>query len=180
MLSSLFPVSVRTPLLGRVAREMHPFLPVNGDFAFEASTPTRPGWPVMNAWRSSDNVVVETEIPGYRREDIEVLATRDTLTVQGRRESGSPEIGRTIHRERVATEFARSITLPAPIDPEAVQAQLINGILTVTLPLAEEARPRRVQVRVEPAGQNPALDNAPRSPSGKPALAAKPSQSAGK
>ncbi len=104
-------------------------------------------WPALNVWREGDDIFVEAEIPGFRLEDIEILASGDSLTLRGRRESAVPEGATPLRVERSITRFERSVQFPVEIDPDAVEARLTDGVLRVTLPLAESARPKRVQIK---------------------------------
>jgi len=109
-------------------------------------------WPGLNVWRDGERIVAEAEIPGFRMEDVELFATDDTLTLRGRRPSRVPQTtdgSRAIplRVERSVQSFERSLRLPVPIDPEHVEATLVDGVLRVTMPLAQSARPRRVEIR---------------------------------
>lgn len=104
-------------------------------------------WPSMNVWRDADNIFAEAEIPGFRMEDIEVLATEQTLTLRGRRELSTPDNATPMRLERSVSEFERTLRLPVEIDPDHVQASLTNGVLRVSMPIAEAARPKRVQIQ---------------------------------
>jgi len=126
----------------RITREM--------DRLFDAAALGRrsiPAVPGLNVWRDADSVVAEAELPGFTADEIEILATEDTLTLRGSRSSSTPEGATRVRIERTLTSFERSIRLPVEINPEGVAASLENGLLRVTLPVAEAARPRRVEVR---------------------------------
>jgi HSP20 family protein len=103
--------------------------------------------PAMNAWDDGSAFRVEMELPGFRREDVEVSVSGRDLLVSGKRGFEVPE-GWTLHRrERAAGTFARRLSLPAPVDVEQVEAKLKDGILSLVLPKVAEARPRRIEVR---------------------------------
>jgi HSP20 family protein len=119
-------------------------------------------WPGVNLYRHEDRLIAEAEIPGYRLEDVEVLAADETLTIRGARATRESEGATPIRIERTVTRFERSLPLPAPIDAEAVEATLADGVLRIGMPLAEAARPRRVEVRALDAGERcEALPEAP-------------------
>lgn len=154
MLSSLFPYAVRTRGFETLTREM--------DRLLQATAPTQGGWPDaaasrwpgLNVWRDGDAIVAEAEVPGFKMEDIEVLAAEDTLTLRGRRSLNAPENAAALHVERRVTSFERSLELPIPIRTDAVEATLVNGVLRVAMPVAEAVKPRRVEVKAiapEPA-----------------------------
>jgi HSP20 family protein len=106
-------------------------------------------YPPMNVWETDDHYVVACEVPGLEMEDLEVYVTGDQLTVSGRRETAVPEQA-TLHRhERDAGQFSRALTLPGPVDSGKTEAALADGVLTIRIPKTEEAKPKRVTVKVE-------------------------------
>lgn len=105
------------------------------------------GWsPALDLYQSQDNVVAMIEIPGMRKEDIEISLHDGTLTIAGERkgESAGEKAERT---ERYIGKFRRSITLPTLVDATKANATYRDGILTITLPKAEEAKPKMIQVK---------------------------------
>lgn len=95
-------------------------------------------------------VVLQVDAPGLRREDIDVTVENNTLTIRGerRRDPGVDE--ERYHRvERAYGTFSRSFTLPNTLDGTKVRAEYRDGVLTIVLPLREEARPRQIQVEVK-------------------------------
>ena len=105
--------------------------------------------PALNVWENEQSVHVELEVPGFAMDDIEVLFMGDELTIRGRREDTFEENAQIHRRERRMTEFSRVMRLPMPIDADNVNAELANGLLHVTLPKAEIARPRKIEVRTK-------------------------------
>jgi HSP20 family protein len=105
------------------------------------------GWsPALDLYQSTDNVVAIVELPGMRKEDIDISLHDGTLTISGERKRESSN-GKTAQRtERYVGTFRRSIALPTRVDPSKVNATYQNGILKVTLPKAEEAKPKQIQV----------------------------------
>ncbi|MBN1652882.1 MAG: Hsp20/alpha crystallin family protein [Deltaproteobacteria bacterium] len=92
---------------------------------------------------------LRAELPGFSEKDLNITIEQGSLTIRGERKIEVPE-GYAAHRqERGAMQFARSFTLPSLIDTSKVEAVLKNGILELTMPKAEEARPREIQVRVK-------------------------------
>ena len=107
------------------------------------------GWsPALDLYQTHDNFVAQVELPGMRKEDIEISLHDGTLTIAGERklESGAENVQRS---ERYIGKFRRSITLPARVEPNNVTASYRDGILTVTLPKAEEAKPKQIKVSVD-------------------------------
>lgn len=94
-------------------------------------------------------VVLKAELPGLRREDIDVSIEDNTLTIRGERRREEGVADDAYHRvERHYGSFVRSFTLPASIDANTVRADYRDGILTLRLPLREEARQRQVQIAI--------------------------------
>lgn len=105
-------------------------------------------FPPLNVWEDEGNFFVEAELPGFRIEDVNVHVRGQELTLSGERRHEEKE-GVTYHRrERVHGKFHRTLELPLPIDADKVQASLKHGVLTVTLPKAEAARPRKIEVKL--------------------------------
>ena len=105
-------------------------------------------YPALNLWDDGENFHAEAELPGFRIDDIELAVAGSDLQIRGRREtSGGKEW--TVHRrERPSGEFSRTVTFPAEIDADRVQAALEDGVLRVTLPKAPCAKPRKIDVKV--------------------------------
>lgn len=103
------------------------------------------GFPALNLWEDGQNFYAEAEVPGLTMEDIEVTVVGNELTLRGERK----ETERTSYhrRERGVGVFQRVVPLPAPIDADKVEAKLSHGVLTITLPKAEAARPRKIEVK---------------------------------
>lgn len=106
-------------------------------------------FPALNVWDDNDCVHVEAELPGVAMEDIEINVVGGELSIKGaRRPFNGGNGNRTFHRqERAVGEFSRFLTLPDAIDADRVEATLKNGVLTIKLPKAETAKPRRIQVQ---------------------------------
>jgi HSP20 family protein len=110
---------------------------------------TRPvtAFPSVNVWEDSDAFHLEAEVPGLKQEDVNVAVTqRNVLTLSGERKAEDGE-GRWHRRERGFGRFQRVLRLPAPVDADKVEAKLENGVLRLTLPKHEDAKPRRIAVK---------------------------------
>ena len=108
------------------------------------------GWnPALDLYQNADNVIAVVELPGMRKEDIEISLHDGTLTIAGERQSAASDGAEAERTERFSGKFRRSVTLPTSIDAGKVSATYKDGILTVTLPKAEEARPKKIEVSVE-------------------------------
>lgn len=94
-------------------------------------------------------IVLKAEVPGLRREDIDLTVENNTLTMKGERRRDDSVRDDRYHRvERAYGAFSRSFTLPNTVDGGRVHAEYRDGVLTIVLPLREEARPRQIQVEV--------------------------------
>ncbi|MBN2559775.1 MAG: Hsp20/alpha crystallin family protein [Phycisphaerae bacterium] len=104
-------------------------------------------FPAINAWDDAQNLYVEAELPGLKLEDIEVLVVGDEVTIKGERKDAHQEGALYHRRERGVGGFSRTLRLPSDVDADRVEASLLDGVLLVTLPKAEAAKPRKVQVK---------------------------------
>ncbi len=109
------------------------------------------GWtPALDLYQTNDDVIALVELPGLRKEDIELSLHNGMLVISGeRKDDGAAQGGKTSRSERFVGKFRRSIALPTRVDSNRVQANYKDGILTVTLPKAEEAKPKQIQVNVD-------------------------------
>ena len=105
------------------------------------------GWsPALDLHQSTDNIVAVVELPGMRKEDIEISLHDGTLTISGERKRESTAGEKAERTERYVGVFRRSIALPTRVDASKVSATYRDGILIVTLPKAEEVKPKQIQV----------------------------------
>jgi HSP20 family protein len=94
-------------------------------------------------------IVLKAELPGVAREDIDIRVENNTLTIRGERKRQQEAKQENYHRvERLYGGFSRSFSLPSTVNTEQVKAEFRDGVLTVTLPAREEAKPRQIQVAV--------------------------------
>jgi HSP20 family protein len=108
------------------------------------------GWaPALDVYQNSDNIVAVVELAGMRKEDIEISLHDGALTIAGERKSGLADGEKGERTERFTGKFRRSITLPSRVDANKINAIYKDGILTVTLPKAEEAKPKQIKVNVD-------------------------------
>jgi HSP20 family protein len=106
------------------------------------------GWaPPLDVHEDKDSFSIRVELPGMKREDIEVTLQDGALVITGERKEEKVTNETTVHRqERFYGKFTRALTLPAAVSGDKVKAQYKDGILTVTLPKAEEAKPKAITV----------------------------------
>ncbi len=122
---------------------------------FDFSVPSRDtglfsGWsPALDLHDEKDAFTVRVELPGMKKEDINISLHDGVLSVSGERKNElKTGEGQTFRSERYFGKFQRSVTLPAMVDSKGVKATYKDGILTVELPKAEEAKPRQIEVSV--------------------------------
>jgi len=98
---------------------------------------------------TDEELVVRAEVPGMDLNDFDISVSGDTLTVQGTRVTGEGLEGGWYHRrERESGGFSRAVRLPAAVDGERAEATYVAGVLTISLPLKEAAKPKQIQVNV--------------------------------
>jgi HSP20 family protein len=145
------PSAITWPALGRLSNlcdELDSLfeLPFWSGFGNQSQLFT--GWaPALDLYQSNDNVVAAVELPGMQKEDIEISLHEDVLTISGERKQETAD-AKAERSERHIGKFRRSITLPTRVNTSKVSATYKDGILTVTLPKAEEAKPRQIKVNV--------------------------------
>lgn len=106
-------------------------------------------WPRLNVLDTGEDLVVTADVPGMTEKDLEVSLEDGVLTIGGERKALAPE-GYTAHRrERPELGFSRSIALPVKVDSDKAAASVKDGVLTITLAKAPEARPRPIAVRAQ-------------------------------
>jgi HSP20 family protein len=107
-------------------------------------------YPLVNVWSNETEAVLTAELPGVEAKDLEISVMGDALALCGTRQSQELKENEQYHRrERLAGKFARSLVLPFKVNADKVAAKLQHGILTVTLPRAEEDKPRKISLKPE-------------------------------
>ena len=130
----------------QIRREMLRLLDTaTGDGAPEAGAGV---FPPLNITQDDDNFYVRAEIPGIKPAELSISALRNRVSISGRREIPGENERVSYHRkERSEGAFNRAVTLPMEVDAERVDARYADGILTLTLPKAEQAKPRQIAIR---------------------------------
>jgi HSP20 family protein len=106
-----------------------------------------PPFPAVNLWSNSEETVLSAELPGMKAENLHITVTGNHLTLEGER-TVRPEGEVTEHRsERQEGRFSRHFKLPYEVESGKVSAVYKDGVLTVTLPRAEEAKPKRIEIK---------------------------------
>ena len=110
--------------------------------------------PPVNIAEDKDNYIIQAELPGVTRDEIKVTFNNGVLTIQGERRDEVEREERQYHRvERVYGNFERSFRLPNTVRADQIHAEFRDGVLTLTVPKAEEAKPRQISINVTDGGQ---------------------------
>ena len=119
--------------------------------AFDDEGIARGSWsPNVDIYENKDQIVMEAELPGMKREDFDVSVENNIITLRGERHFEKKEDSDNYHRvERAYGSFTRSFTLPNTVSSEGASADYSNGVLRVTLPKREETKARRIEIKTE-------------------------------
>jgi len=120
------------------------------------------GWPRPTASPHSrstseteDNYLIKASLPGVKPEDVEITVHGETLTIRAQSKAEEEKKGEQWHlRERRFGSFQRSVTLATPVNSDQAQAHYEHGVLTLTLPKSEAAKPRQIKIGSSQAGRN--------------------------
>ena len=105
--------------------------------------------PPMDVSVEGDNILVRAELPGLRKEDVKVSLEHNLLTISGEKKEETQKEGNQYYfQERSYGAFSRSVELPTTVDAKKITATFKDGVLHVTLPKSEEAKPRQIEVKV--------------------------------
>ena len=104
--------------------------------------------PAVDVYEDKDQFTVVAEVPGMKKEDLNLTLQNGVLTISGERNRGEQKPDHGFRSERFVGRFQRSITLPASVDPSGVKATYQDGLLKVMLPKSEEAKPKQIEVSV--------------------------------
>ncbi|HET6579541.1 MAG TPA: Hsp20/alpha crystallin family protein [Gemmatimonadales bacterium] len=115
----------------------------------ESGTLTSSWLPACDVFEDKDAVKIVAEVPGVRPEDVKISLENNLLTIRGEKKQQAEEKNERVHRyERSYGTFERTFSLPSTVDPDRIAANYEHGILTVSIPKAERARPREIPVKV--------------------------------
>jgi HSP20 family protein len=113
-----------------------------------AGTPSRPAVMPMDAYRSDDTFLVQFDLPGVRTESIDLIVEKNVLTVHAERPRPSEnDTIEMVAAERPQGSFSRQLFLGDTLDPDNIEAEYASGVLTLKIPIAERAKPRKVEIR---------------------------------
>lgn len=120
-------------------------------FALAANAPgLERGWaPALDVHEDGEKITVQLELAGMKKEDFDLSLENDVLTISGERKQESEKReGESFRSERFFGGFRRSVSLPAAVQADKVRASYKDGVLTVELPKSEEAKPKKIEVKV--------------------------------
>lgn len=107
-------------------------------------------YPLVNAYENSDAIVVTAELPGIDGKDVSITFTDGMLLISGKREHPDRiKKMKALRQERTCGKFEKSLRIPVKVDTEGIAASFDNGVLTVTLPKAPEARPKTITIEAK-------------------------------
>jgi len=105
--------------------------------------------PPVDVFEGKEALKIIAELPGVKPEDVKISLENRTLTLKGEKKQVAEETTEKVHRyERAYGSFERTFTLPGTVNPEQIQATYADGLLTIVLPKAEQAKPREIPVTV--------------------------------
>lgn len=113
---------------------------------FGTLTSGRGAFPPVNVFRRGEDYVIVAELPGVKKEDLDVQVKGNTVRIQGKKTIDYADDVSVHRRERAAGQFDRTLTLPAKIDADKVTAEYRDGVLTLTLPPVAAEKPRSVTI----------------------------------
>lgn len=105
--------------------------------------------PLMDIWETEAGIDLRADLPGVSRDALDIRVDGETLTIAGTVSLGEPEQMEPLHVEVREPLFRRSFTLSRELDTSAIQASLKDGVLQLHIPRQEEAKPRKIEVRLD-------------------------------
>jgi HSP20 family protein len=102
-------------------------------------------FPALNLYQNGDKYEVKVIVPGVKKEDLEIEAVEGSLRIKGERKR--EEDGNYLRQERTSGEFIKTVNIPENVAIDKISATLKDGILTITMPIKEEAKPKKIEVK---------------------------------
>lgn len=132
--------TLREEMEGLFEAPLSPFFRTSGSFSTWS--------PAVDVYEDKDQFTVIAEVPGMKKEDVNITLQNGVLTVSGERKQEGKKADQGFRSERSVGRFQRSVTLPASVDPSRVKATYQDGLLKVVLAKSEEAKPKQIEVSV--------------------------------
>jgi len=128
----------------RLRREM------DGLFTNYGRAATSSSYPLVNVYEDKEKLLVTAELPGATREQVSITFTDGVLTIAGKQgPSANVKNMTAVRQERTEGDFEKTLRIPTKIDQNNINASFSNGILTITLPKAEEAKPKTITIEAK-------------------------------
>jgi len=129
----------------------HPLLAWRRPLAWWHAPSEEMAWtPAVEIYEKGDKFVVRAEIPAMKKEELDISVVGDTLTIKGERKAKSEAKDEDYYRcELCYGKFSRYVALPSAVQADKVEATYENGILEITVPKAEEAKPKKIEIKVK-------------------------------
>ena len=119
------------------------------DHLFTGPSGTVHQYPSVNVWTTENEAYLTAELPGMEASDLDISVLGQKVTLSGKRQPREMNENERLHRrERLSGTFTRTLQMPFRVDAEKVGAQLENGVLTVTLPRAEDDKPKKISIQI--------------------------------
>jgi HSP20 family protein len=116
----------------------------------EQGTFDTPWAPIVDIYETKESVIIDAELPGMKQSDIEVNVTDNMLTIKGEKKQEKDTKEENFYRvERIYGSFSRSFTLPVGVHADKIKAVYKDGVLKITLPKAEEVKPKQIPIEVK-------------------------------
>ncbi len=122
------------------------------DDAFTRPLTLRDGWsvPAIDMYQTDDEIVVKASLPGFKTEEVQINITGEVLTLKGEARQAEEKKEKAWHmREQRWGTFERAVALPTEVVADKARAEFENGILTITLPKAEEVKPKVINIKAK-------------------------------
>ena len=119
-------------------------------FGGEGSSVTAAWLPPVDVFENKDAVKIVAELPGVKPGDVKISLENSTLSLKGEKQQVAEESTDRVHRdERTYGHFERTFSLPSTVDADRIEAQFENGVLTISIPKVERAKPRQIEVKAK-------------------------------
>ena len=131
--------------MDRLRRELNAL--IDGSYGNSLTEPSAGVFPLINVTEDANNFYIRAELPGIKAEELDISVTGDSFSISGERKIPEEQADSKYHRrERESGSFSRILNLPSQIDTSKVEAGTSDGILKVTLPKSEAAKPKQISV----------------------------------
>lgn len=104
-------------------------------------------YPLVNVSANSENIAVQVEVPGLKKEDLDISITNDILNISGEIKSEKAVDDKIVRNERFYGKFNRSIELPHEVNADKATANIVDGILTIVMPVAEDKKAKKIEIK---------------------------------